>query len=130
MPESTRLEQIQSRLEQFRDERDWRQFHTLKDLAAAIAIEAGELQEHFLWVPVEEEQRLLSERREEIGAELADVLIQCLNFASAAGIDLAAAVASKIESNELKYPVHLARGTSAKYTELAGPQGRKAQDEQ
>lgn len=123
MPEAPRLEDIQEWLERFRVVRDWRQFHTLKDLAAAIAVEAAELQEVFLWQGTGQEAELLAERRGDIEAEVADVLIQCLNFAAAAEIDVLAAMARKIEENEVKYPVEAARGTSAKYTEL-GVDGR------
>ncbi|MSO95747.1 MAG: nucleotide pyrophosphohydrolase [Thermoleophilia bacterium] len=114
---------MQEWLERFRVVRDWRQFHTLKDLAAAIAVEAAELQEVFLWQGTGQEAELLAERRGDIEAEVADVLIQCLNFAAAAEIDVLAAMARKIEENEVKYPVEAARGTSAKYTEL-GVDGR------
>src|SRR5688572_14832377 len=80
------LGDLQRRLEAFRDDRDWRQFHTLKDLALAIGIEASELAEHFLWIRPEEESRRLAEQRAAIEAELADVFIHALNFASAARI--------------------------------------------
>jgi len=110
----TRLEEIQSRLERFRDERDWRQFHNLKDLAAAVGIEASELQELFLWQHPEDEGELLEGKREAIEDELADVLIQCLNFASAAGIDVLDAIERKIEKNELRYPAEQFRGSATK----------------
>lgn len=106
--------EIQKRLARFRDERDWRQFHTLKDLAAAIAIEAGELQQIFLWQPTTSEVALLESHREAIEDELADVLIQALNFASVVDIDLAAAINKKIDENERRYPVDLVRGSSQK----------------
>jgi NTP pyrophosphatase (non-canonical NTP hydrolase) len=114
VPSKARLEEIQSRLERFRDERDWRQFHTLKDLAAAIGIEAGELQELFLWQQPGNERELLDAKHEAIEDELADVLIQCLNFASAARIDVLEVVERKIEKNELRYPVEQSRGSAAK----------------
>jgi NTP pyrophosphatase (non-canonical NTP hydrolase) len=111
---ATRFEAIQLRLEQFRDERDWRQFHSLKDLASAIGIEASELQELFLWQRVENEVELIGAKREAIENELADVLIQCLNFAAVAEIDALAAVERKIENNELRYPVDEFRGSAQK----------------
>jgi dCTP diphosphatase len=100
-----RLRTVQEKLEAFRDDRDWRRFHTLKDLAASVSIEAAELQEMFLWQRVEDEKALLGARRGEIEDELADVLIQCLNFASVAGIDVLAAIERKIEKNAIKYPI-------------------------
>jgi dCTP diphosphatase len=106
--------EIQDRLARFRDDRDWRQFHTLKDLAAAIAIEAAELQELFLWKPIEEEPELIETSREAVENELADVVIQSLNFASVAGVDLVAAINRKIDKNEGRYPADAVRGSSGK----------------
>lgn len=114
MPNDARLAEIQSRLERFRDERDWRQFHSLKDLAAAIGIETSELQELFLWQQPESESELLEGKRQEIEDELADVLIQCLNFASTAGIDVLDVIERKIAKNELRYPAEQFRGSAAK----------------
>jgi len=115
--EPTLLE-LQEEIRRFRDDRDWAQFHTLKDLAAAIAIEAGELQELLLWRRRDEESELLERRRAEIEAELADVLIHVANFALAAEIDLSAAVRTKLGENQQKYPVEKARGRATKYTDL------------
>jgi NTP pyrophosphatase (non-canonical NTP hydrolase) len=106
--------EIHERLARFRDERDWRQFHTLKDLSAAIAIEVGELQELFLWQPIEHERELLQNSREAIEDELADVFIQALNFALAADIDVAAVINQKITKNERRYPKETSRGSSRK----------------
>src|SRR4051794_9963940 len=104
------LPQIQQRLREFRDVREWRQFHTLPNLAAAISVEAGELLDHFRWSPPVDGLEILERKRAAIEAELADVVIQCLNFADAAGIEPLAAVTRKIEENERKYPVETARG--------------------
>jgi NTP pyrophosphatase (non-canonical NTP hydrolase) len=112
------LAALQERLERFRDERDWAQFHSPANLAKAIVVEAAELLELFLWERGEAEAELSSERRAEVEAELADVVIQCLNLASATEIDLVDAVNRKIEVNEERYPAEKARGTSSKYTEL------------
>src|SRR5438045_2331891 len=103
------LDDARERLRRFRDARDWAKFHNPKDLAAAIAIEAGELQELFLWVSPERSSDVLSERRSAVQEELADILIQCLNFAEVAGIDVLDAVENKIDANEEKYPVDKAR---------------------
>jgi dCTP diphosphatase len=112
------LTDVQRRLEEFRDERDWGQFHTLSNLAAAISVEAGELLELFLWSPPATEAKIVEDKRKEIEDELADVVIHCLNFAAAAGIDLLEAVDRKIAENAEKYPVASSKGRAAKYTEL------------
>ena len=103
---------------QFRDDRDWRKFHGPKDLSAAIAIEAAELQEIFLWKNTDEIDQVLTSKSTEIADEAADVLIYLLAFADAAGINLAQAVVTKLEKNAAKYPVDKAHGSAAKYTDL------------
>jgi NTP pyrophosphatase (non-canonical NTP hydrolase) len=113
-----RLDKLQARLREFRNRREWEQFHTLKDLAAAIAIEASELQEILLWRPSSEEQELLETKLDRLEDELADVLIHCLNFADVAGIDVLDAIEMKISKNEVNYPVDKARGSPEKYTDL------------
>lgn len=112
------LTAVQARLKRFRDERDWAQFHSPGNLAKAISVEAAELLELFLWASPGEEDELMASRKEEVEAELADVLIQCLNFADATDVDVLAAVNRKIDGNEDRYPVEKARGSASKYTEL------------
>ncbi len=112
------LSQLRDRLRDFRDARDWEQFHTLKDLAAAITVEAAELQEIFLWQQSGQDRDVLGARKADIEGELADVLIHVLNFSLAADVDLIAAVERKIEVNESRYPADKARGRSTKYTSL------------
>jgi NTP pyrophosphatase (non-canonical NTP hydrolase) len=118
-------------LRKFRDDRDWKQFHNPKDLAAAIAIEAGELQEHFLWKAKDEVAADLADagRRQAVVDEFADILICTLLLADCLGIDIDEAVRTKTAANARKYPVSQARGTARKYTELrgkrSGPGGRK-----
>ena len=109
-------------LRKFRDDRDWKQFHNPKDLAAAIAIEAGELQEHFLWKSTQEVAAELADARRHgaVVDELADVLICALLLADCLGVDIDAAVRAKTRANALKYPVSKAKGTARKYTELDG----------
>jgi dCTP diphosphatase len=109
------LRALQRAVRSFRDARDWKQFHTLKDLASAISVEAAELQEHFLWVPRDDEFGRLEARRREITEELADVLIFCLHFADVASIDPSRAVIEKLAKNEERYPVETARGTGRKH---------------
>jgi NTP pyrophosphatase (non-canonical NTP hydrolase) len=107
-------------LRKFRDDRDWKQFHNPKDLAAAIAIEAGELQEHFLWKAKDEvaADLVAPAKRQEVVDELADVLICALLLADCLGVDIDEAVRTKTAANARKYPVSKARGTARKYTEL------------
>jgi dCTP diphosphatase len=96
----------------FRDARDWAQYHSPKNLAIAIAVEAAELMEHFQWVDVAESQALLQdpEVRPAIGEELADVLAYCLSLASIAGYDVTAILRAKMAANARKYPVERYRG--------------------
>lgn len=117
----TTLQQLKDRFNQFRDERDWSQFHDPKNLAEAIAIEGGELLELFLWKTKEEIQDRMNTDpayKEKIREELADVLAYTLSFSNTTGIDLTEAFLAKIEKNEKKYPVEKARGSARKYTEL------------
>lgn len=111
---------IQQRLEQFSRERDWEQFHSPKNLAMALAGEAGELVEIFQWL-TEAESRSKSDaaRLEAASQELADITIYALRLADKLGIDLEAAVQRKMEVNAAKYPVALARGNATKYSRRA-----------
>jgi len=113
-------EELLHLLREFRDARDWKQFHTPKDLAAAIAIEAGELQERFLWKREEEIEALLATPvgKQGVVDELADVLICSLLLADRLGVDVGRIVAEKTAQNARKYPVAKAKGTAQKYSEL------------
>jgi len=101
-----------ARLRQFRDDRDWKQFHNPKDLSLALSIEASELLELFLWKSPE--QADVSKVKE----ELADVIAYALLLADSYELDVEQIVLDKIALNEKKYPVNKARGTAKKYTEL------------
>ena len=109
-----REETIQ-RVLKFRDDRDWRQFHNPKDLAISMNLEAAELLEIFQWSGTELECR---DKLDKIREELADVLSYCILMADVCGLDLDEIMNAKIDRNEAKYPVELARGSAAKYTEL------------
>lgn len=100
------------RLNQFRDERDWKKFHNGKDLALALSIESSELLEAFLWKSHEEANI------EKIKEELADVLSYALLLAQHYNLDAEQIILDKIEINEKKYPTDKAKGTAKKYTEL------------
>ena len=117
---STSLAEIKSRVLAFAQERDWEQFHAPKNLSMALAAEAGELMEHFLWATPEASRTIVQDAamRRKIEEELADVVIYALEFANMTGIDVAAAIEAKMAANAAKYPVEKAKGRSAKYTEL------------
>jgi len=102
----------------FREERDWKQFHNPKDLAISLVLEAGEVLEHMQWKNGEELTERMIERKEKVGEELVDVLYWTLLLAHDLGIDLEEAIQQKMLQNQSKYPAHLAKGKSAKYTEL------------
>jgi NTP pyrophosphatase (non-canonical NTP hydrolase) len=87
--------------------RNWQPFHTPKNLAMSIAIEAAELMEHFQWLTAEQAQQLAADREQHamIADELADVLIYCLSFANSANIDVSQAIRAKLERNETRFPV-------------------------
>lgn len=112
------LRELARELDRFARERDWQQFHAPKNLASALVVEAGELLEHFQWLTEAQSAELPAERREAVGAEIADVLLYLVQLASALGIDPVAAARAKLEQNERRYPVERARGNSRKYSEL------------
>ncbi|MBR2639901.1 MAG: nucleotide pyrophosphohydrolase [Oscillospiraceae bacterium] len=99
----------------FRDARNWRQFHNPKDLAISVSLEASELLEIFQWSGGD---LVCENKREKIKEELADVLNYCILMADACGLDLDEIIQAKVKRNSEKYPVELAFGNKAKYTEL------------
>lgn len=117
---STTVGELRERVMHFARERDWEQFHSPKNLSMALAAEAGELMEHFLWTESKASGDALADpkKREKIEEEIADVVIYALEFANIGRIDLAKAIEAKLAKNALKYPVEKAKGNSAKYTEL------------
>ena len=112
-----RLAELQRRLAEFAAARDWDQFHSPKNLAMALAVEAAELVEEFQWLTEEQSRALGPERYERVRLETADVLIYLLRLADKLGIDLLRAADDKIAQNERKYPADRVRGDSRKYTE-------------
>lgn len=118
--QTTTVQELRDAVLKFRNERDWEQFHTPKDLALAISIEAGELAEHFLWKKDGETVTALQDpvKMEKISDELADVFNYVLCLANVLNIDIASSAFRKIEKNSAKYPVEKAKGSSKKYTEL------------
>jgi NTP pyrophosphatase (non-canonical NTP hydrolase) len=106
------------RIQQFVDARDWRQFHNPKDLAVAIAAEAGELMQHFVWQQEVQIDERVKRNRDEIASEIADVGILLFEFADNLGFNLGDVMAAKIARNEERYPVAKAKGNNLKYSEL------------
>ena len=115
---SDRISELTEEIRAFCDARDWGQFHSPKDMAVAIAAEAGELLQHFVWQSPEQSEARALARRAEIAAELADVGILLFEMAGSLGINLADAIREKLTVNELRYPVEKARGSNRKYNEL------------
>ncbi len=109
---------LEAKILQFRNDRDWKQFHTPRNLAASITIEAAELLELFQWARDEELDQVIEDRRGCIREELADLCIYITLMSHDLGIDLSEAVKDKLELNGRKYPVEKASGSARKYTEL------------
>ncbi len=109
---STSIEDLKRTVARFVQERDWEQFHSPKNIAISIAIEAAELMEVFQWAPEGESLELSqkTEVRAKIDEELADVLIYCLSLANRTGIDVSQVVQRKLARNAVKYPVEQFRG--------------------
>lgn len=117
---SLSLEELQTRIRQFRDERDWMQFHNPKNLAISISLEASELLEHFQWRSFEESEAHCrdEEAREAIADEMADIAIYLAELADNLDIDLLEAMANKLAKNAAKYPAEKSRGSHKKYSDL------------
>lgn len=110
------IDDIASKLKKFTQDRDWDQYHSPKNLAISLAVEAGELLEIFQWLP--ENASYDETVHKKASEEIADILIYAIMFSQKIGIDLEKAVLEKIELNKIKYPVDKAKGISKKYNEL------------
>ncbi|XAH23611.1 nucleotide pyrophosphohydrolase [Xylophilus sp. GW821-FHT01B05] len=118
MSQELTLQQLALRLQEFASQRDWGQFHSPKNLASALIVEAGELLEHFQWLTEDQSRNLSSEKKRAVAHEMADVLLYLVQMSTTLKIDLLEAAHSKVEINEQKYPVEQARGNNRKYNEL------------
>ncbi len=105
-------------LRQFSAERDWEPFHSPKNLAMALSVEASELLEHFQWLTETQSQQLDEEKKQEVAYEMADVLLYLLRMADQLNIDLCQSAQQKMEINAEKYPVEKAKGRAEKYNRL------------
>lgn len=115
---SENLTELQKRIVKFRDARDWKQFHNPKDLAISLLLEASEVLEHFQWKTPDEINKHLVSNKDDVGAELADVLYWVLLIANDLEINLSDAFDKKMAKNEEKYTIDKAKGNHKKYTEL------------
>ena len=109
------MDNLIEKINQFRDARDWRQYHNEKDLAISISLEAAELLEVFQWCSSEE---AVQNKLPQIEGELADVFIYAIMLASNLDLDIEQLVLNKLTKNEQKYPVAKSKGRKEKYTEL------------
>jgi dCTP diphosphatase len=105
--QETTVGDLRGAVKKFVSARNWEVFHNPKNLASSIAIEAAEIMEHFQWLTIEEGKALMKgdETRAEVADELADVMIYCLSFANASGIDVSEAILKKLARNEGRFPV-------------------------
>lgn len=110
------MNELIEKLREFAAERDWEQFHTPKNLAMALSVEAAELVEIFQWLTPEQSANLTPERLQHLREEVGDVLLYLLRICDITGIDPREAAEEKLEKNAEKYPAHLAKGRMDKYT--------------
>ncbi|AXV41202.1 MULTISPECIES: nucleotide pyrophosphohydrolase [Staphylococcus] len=106
---------VMEKINQFRDERNWRQFHNEKDLALSITLEASELLELFQWKSAED---VVESKRERLAEELADILIYSYMFADNLDFDINEIIEQKLVKNAEKYPVDKSKDNNSKYNEL------------
>lgn len=115
---SPRFEDLRPRLAEFAAERDWEQFHSPKNIAMALAAEAGELLEHFQWLTERQSAELPAAKLEAVALELADIQLYLVRLADRLGVDLVAAAHRKIDLNAARYPADKARGNARKAGDL------------
>ena len=113
------IQELQKMVVQFRDDRDWKQFHNPKDLALSLVLESSEVLEHFQWKNGEDIEKYISKEKESISHELADVLYWVLLMSNDLDIDISQAFIEKIKLSGEKYPIEKAKGKSDKYNKLA-----------
>ena len=112
------IESLSAKLKKFAEERDWEQFHSPKNLASALVVEAAELLEIFQWMKEDESKKPNERTLDKVKEEIADIQIYLLRISDVMGINIQEAVKAKIEKNSAKYPIDKAKGTSKKYDEL------------
>ena len=112
------MKKLIEKIRLFRQERDWDQYHSPKNLAMALMVEVGELAEHFQWMTQKESHNLPPEKLDKIKDEIGDIMIYLANLADKLNIDPVVAAHDKVEKNRSKYPADKAKGSAKKYTEL------------
>ncbi len=118
------ISEITTRINEFRDARDWKQFHNPKDMAISVSIEAAELMEQFQWKNDTECAEHIKNNREAVADEMADVAIYLFELADLMKMDLGSEMLRKLEKNAVKYPVQKAKGSNKKYNDLEYPADR------
>lgn len=119
------FDELRERLRRFAAERDWEQFHSPKNLASALAVEAAELLEPFQWLSDAESRKLSEEKRRQVAREIADVQIYLVRLADRLGIDILRAVERKLADNARRYPAADVKGSAEKrpHGDADGPTG-------
>ncbi len=112
------IKSLTQRIINFRNARDWKQFHNPKDASLSLILEAAEVMEHFQWKNKEEIEEHVKNHKNEIGEELADVLYWVLLMSNDLNIDILAALDKKIAKNNLRYPIEKTKGKHTKYNQL------------
>lgn len=112
------IKKLQRLIIDFRNKRDWKQFHNPKDIALSLVLEAAEVMEHFQWKNPGEVKDYVKNNKNEIGEELADVFYWVLLMSHDLGINIKKSLEEKIKRNEKRYPVKKSRGKYTKYTKL------------
>ena len=111
------MQDLFKKIKQFRNERDWDQYHSPKNLVMALSVEVAELVEHFQWLTQEESRSLPEDKLNQIRDEIGDILIYLANLSEKLGIDPIRAAHAKIEKNQQKYPAETVKGKHSKYNE-------------
>jgi NTP pyrophosphatase (non-canonical NTP hydrolase) len=111
------MHELIKKIKQFRQERDWDQYHSPKNLVMALSVEVAELVEHFQWLTQEESRNLPDAKLDQVRDEIGDILIYLANLSEKLGIDPVQAAHAKIEKNQIKYPAEIVKGRHSKYSE-------------
>ncbi len=111
------MHELIKKIKQFRQERDWDQYHSPKNLVMALSVEVAELVEHFQWLTQEESRNLPDDKLDQVRDEIGDILIYIANLSEKLGIDPVQAAHDKIKKNQIKYPAEIVKGKHSKYSE-------------
>ena len=111
------MHELIKKIKQFRQERDWDQYHSPKNLVMALSVEVAELVENFQWLTQEESRNLPDDKLDQVRDEIGDILIYLANLSEKLGIDPVQAAHAKFEKNQIKYPAEIVKGKHSKYSE-------------